>query len=492
MRGCKVGGALVAVAVLTAACGGDGGESTKAGGSGAPVTLRIGTDDMRGRPAADQIEEFARLVEDRSDSRLRIEPVWRAAGEAADDWDQVVARRVADGELDMGMIPARAWDTEDVTTLRALNAPMLVTSDELVTEIVTGDLADEMLAGLDEAGVTGLALLPEDMRYLFAFGEPVLRPADLEGTTVRVPRSDTAYSVFEALGATPDDLGGPGDLFPRGVASGEVRAADSSYALAATLPGPTTATGNVMLYPKVNSLVANAGVFDDLSDEQQEALRAAAAATRDWAVARAPSEAAARREQFCRVEGGRVVLATDADVAAFEQATQPVYDELQRDEATAALIERIRDIKEELPPVAPVTPCEPSGGEAEPPVAGDGSAAVDFPEGVYRAEITEDDLRSFFPEITDRDVESNHGTFTCKIADGRFSCGQRPRGYIDTYEGRYEVAGDRITFYLSWLNDLPVTFTWRFDGDSIDFDTVGDILPILAATFTAHPWAKIG
>ena len=492
MRGCKVGGALVAVAVLTAACGGDGGQSTKGGGSGAPVTLRIGTDDMRGRPAADQIEEVARQVEDRSDGRLRIEPVWRAAGEAADDWDQVVARKVADGRLDMGMIPARAWDTEGVTTLQALHAPFLVTSDELVGEIVSGDLADEMLAGLDETGVTGLALLPEDMRYLFAFGEPVRSLADIEGATIRVPRSDTAYAIFEALGAKPDDLGGPGDLFPKGVVSGDVRAADSSYALAPTLPGPTTATGNVTLYPKVNSLVVNADVFDDLSDEQQETLRAAAAATRDWAVERAPSEAEALRAEFCRVEGGRVVLASDADVAAFEQATQPVYDDLERDEATAALIERIRDIKEELPPAAPVTPCEPSGGELAPPVEGDESAAPDYPEGVYRAEITEDDLRNYFPEITDRDLESNHGTFTCTIADGRFSCDQRPPGYIDTYEGRYEVAGDRITFYLAWLNDLPATFTWRFDGDSIDLDTVGDIPPVLAATFTAHPWAKIG
>ena len=30
------------------------------------------------------------------------------------------------GELEMGLIPARAWDTEGVTSLRALHAPFLV------------------------------------------------------------------------------------------------------------------------------------------------------------------------------------------------------------------------------------------------------------------------------------------------------------------------------------------------------------------------------
>jgi hypothetical protein len=64
------------------------------------------------------------------------------------------------------MIPARAWDTEGVTSLRALHAPFLVTSDELVAEIVDGELADELLAGLEDVGVTGLALLPEGLRHL--------------------------------------------------------------------------------------------------------------------------------------------------------------------------------------------------------------------------------------------------------------------------------------------------------------------------------------
>src|SRR5215217_484677 len=106
-------------------------------GETAPVTLRIGTNDDPGKPGAAQIEEFSRQVQELSKGQVRIEPVWRAAGDA-DDWDQVVARRVVRGDLDMGMIPARAWDTEGVTSLRALHAPFLVTSDDLAGQIVKG------------------------------------------------------------------------------------------------------------------------------------------------------------------------------------------------------------------------------------------------------------------------------------------------------------------------------------------------------------------
>ena len=104
---------------------------------------------------------------------MRIEPVWNAAGDTGDDdWDQKVARMVVAGELDMGLIPTRAWDTEGVTSLRALNAPFLITSDELAAQVASSELAGTMLAGLDTVGVTGLALLPEGLRHVFSFGDP--------------------------------------------------------------------------------------------------------------------------------------------------------------------------------------------------------------------------------------------------------------------------------------------------------------------------------
>src|SRR5262245_29097715 len=134
--------AILAFVLAAAGCGGgdEGGAAKTA--EIKPVTLRIGTDDEPGRPAADQIEELARRAAKLSDGAIRIEPVWHAAGDGP-DWDQRVARMVTGGELDMGLIPARAWDTEGVTSLRALNAPFLITSDELLDQVVSSELADD-------------------------------------------------------------------------------------------------------------------------------------------------------------------------------------------------------------------------------------------------------------------------------------------------------------------------------------------------------------
>ena len=290
---------VVAVAGCTGATGG-----TKAGGQAAPVVLRIGTDDFLGRPAADQIEEFARQVKELSGGTVRIQPVWNAAGATGDDdWDQKVARLVVAGELDMGLIPARAWDTEGVTTLRALNAPFLITSDELAAEVASSELAGSMLAGLDPVGVTGLALLPEGLRHVFSFGEPLLTPGDFKGELVRVSASDTTYATFAALGATPDDVTANFDA----ISNGQVAAAESSYAGASGLAEPSTGVSNVTLFPKYNSLVINTAAWAELPTEQQAALREAAQRTRGWSIDTLPDEASAAAA-FCRA-GGRVVTA---------------------------------------------------------------------------------------------------------------------------------------------------------------------------------------
>ena len=201
----------------------------------------------------------------------------------------------------MGLIPARAWDTLGVMSLRALNAPFLLASDEQVGEVVTDDdLAGDMMAGLDEVGVHGLALVPEDLRHVFGFAKPLVGPEDYAGATIRAPRSDTVYALLAALGANPDDLNrGAWTRTSRRPVAG----IESSFALAPESP-PSTATGNVTLFPKVESLVVNRDVFAGLTDDHQDTLRAAAEATRDWAVA-AGSGHAGDAQTYCQMGGPR-------------------------------------------------------------------------------------------------------------------------------------------------------------------------------------------
>jgi TRAP-type C4-dicarboxylate transport system substrate-binding protein len=451
------------------------------------VTLRIGTEDIAGRPASDAIEEFARQVGALSGGKLRIEPVWDADGGDRPSWDQRVARRVVSGDLDMGMIPARAWDTEGVTSLRALHAPFLVTSDSLLHRVVTGRLAEELLAGLDEAGVVGLALVPESLRHPFGFGEPLLSLEHYDGVRIRTPRSDVAYALFRALGATPEDMSG--DAFTEAIERGTVAGADSSFSLASTLPTRVVVTGNVTLFPKANTLVVSAKVLDDLDDAQRRILERAAARTRAWAIAEQPSDAEAARA-FC-AGGGTVVLAREADIAALEQAAAPVYEELERDSETRRLVDAIRELKASVPSGVGVAPCKDPADDTVVP-----GGAGRIPDGVYRAALTEDELVA--AGLTASEAGEHTGVHTITLADGKLLQEHRheDRRLPSCPAAPYSASAKTVEF--TWQSPCSggMTAAWSFDDGSLRFDRIVGTLPgetrVLRAVFGTEPWRKVG
>ena len=103
--------------------------------------------------------------------------------------------------------------------------------------------------------------------------------------------------------------------------------------------------------------MVNAKVLKDLSEAERQLLRDAAAGTRKWADDSLPA-IADDAAKFCQ-DGGTIVTATDAEVAAFKAAAAPVYAQLERDPGTKALIAKIRALASSEPAAAAIRPCSP-------------------------------------------------------------------------------------------------------------------------------------
>lgn len=476
---------VVAVATVLVGCSNDGG-STKAGSGTPPVTLRIGTEDPAGRATEDQITQFGHHVEDLSEGQLRIEPVFRAGGENRPDWDQVVGRMVISGELDMGLIPARAWDTEGVTSLRALQAPFLVTSDELVGQVVTSELATKMLAGLDAVNLVGLALLPEGMRHVFVFGEGKVDLFDLDGKVVRAPTSNMTSALFEAFGATADDLVAQDDRFLAGIRDGSVAAAESQFALAGCcLPAASTTAANLTLFPKVNSLVINTKSYESLSSNFQQVLRDAADRTLEWAVAGTPSEAD-HAAAFC-AGGGTIVNASENRLAAMQNAVASVYEELQRDETTKELIERIRAMKAELPPPPTIAPCDPTETGTTERI--DAALSID---GTWRQDVTYEYLVQ--AGLSEAMARQESGVQTWTLDDGTFVLEYQDKECT----GTYEIAGDRVSFEFTSGCTGATAMTASVESNRITWSDAQGLPPhntpedqLMSDAFAGVPWTRI-
>src|SRR5215203_2382197 len=148
---------------------------------------------------------------------------------------------------------------------------------------------------------------------------------------------------MQALGATPEDL-------PTGASLEGLDAMDQQlmsivgnrYAREAD-----NVAVNVNLWPRPLVIFMNGEAFDALTDDQQAALREAAAAAVDDALADSRAEDSDAVPLLCR-EGMTLAVATDEELTQLHHAVEPVYERVASDPANEKWLEEITAIKDEL------------------------------------------------------------------------------------------------------------------------------------------------
>ena len=302
---------------------------------------------------------------------------------------------VSNGSADLVMVASRAFDTAGVTTLQALNTPFLIDSTALANAVATSEHVSDLLAGLEDIGVIGLAIAPEGMRHCSVPSRPQSSTRDLKGATVRAPQSEAVWTLLSAAGATPiyDD-------------TREYQYSESQYDLAL---GSRKATGNVTLFAKFDVLAINEASARRLSHTQMDALRRAATESATWAVGNTETDAAMARA-FC-ANGGQILAATRAQIEEWRALAEPGIKVLRSEQRTAELIDAITDIKKGIDPEPQVTTCDGSAEAADP--------AVDSRlNGTYTFTATV----KAFKEVGIHDqafIDMNAGHYTVTLKDGQ-------------------------------------------------------------------------
>ena len=462
---------LASMTLLLAACGSGG--SDKAGGVTAPATLRIAAHHYHNFFATLFTDEVRRL----SKGRIRIEFIPGTGDDDPADASVRFAKQVRDGRYDLGVVDARTWDELGVGSLQPLQAPLLITDQSQYRAVLASPLADRMLAGLQSQHVVGLSLMMSELEHPVGDFGPLTSPAAFRGKRIVVlPVSRVSDAVISALGATPVHLTfeqiGPSRA--RHTIDGQVM--------------PAFARPNVWLTPNVTfsatalTVFANEQRFAKLSDQQQRILRTAAAhAAQRSAGVMASDPEVGLVERHC--QRGHVVVASRAELAAFEQAVRPVYAQLERDPQVRATIAAIRELKRRTPPApAPKIPASCSRTATSTDTR---ARDPSFLDGTYRWRITragavkvggraDDDLIGKIVTATLR-----HGRFVAQTSDSS-----------DT--GTFKVTGNRIAFNTpSFGYTNTFTFKRRADG-TLDLKAV---LPMDAGDrvfSSSAPWTRVG
>ena len=425
-----------------------------------------------------QLKHFVEQVTLGSSGTLVIDVNWGAGGRDTQRLDQITAGRVMSGADDLGLIPARAWDELGVTSLRPLSSPFLVTDDRLLARVVDDDaLRGDLLSGLEAAGVVGLDLWPVQLRHVFGFDAELTGAETLEGQSIRAPLSQVEWAVIQSWGARP--VFGPID-------SGSQAGMESSF----NLTGAGTVAGNVTPFAKAITLVAASPVRDRLTQAQWDVLVAAAAETREWADTERPSDLEAAAD-YCSA-GGRIIAATESELADLESRARGVEQALREDPSTSLLIDRIAAMKAEQDPATPLTSCpgQPSNSGVE---AG-ASAPID---GVYVVDVTIAELEAAGVLAAHR--AENAGHFKWTLDRGHYHLHQTADHYISEPEMdgpyKYDVSTRVLTF--DWEGaDFIWGGTVRLKHNVLTwsklFDTSADPDDPRLDSVWLKPWKRVG
>ena len=98
----------------------------KAGGKPGPITITVADSQFPGRPSNLPLDELKRQVESGSAGAISVEILTTASADADPPHsDGPVIEKVRSGEFEMAVVPARAWSSAGVTSMKALQAPFL-------------------------------------------------------------------------------------------------------------------------------------------------------------------------------------------------------------------------------------------------------------------------------------------------------------------------------------------------------------------------------
>ena len=449
-----------------------------------PITLHMGIPDGDNVLYAPYVLEFIQQAKTLSKGSITIVPTWQAGDSTDAGYEIGVIQLVKEGTFDLGLAASRSFKSENITSFEALQAPFLIDNDALAKAVATSDVASRMLENLLSSGLAGLTLWPEDLRHPFSVdpAKPLLSPDDLTGLTIRVTDKGVGEMLIRELGGNP--------IFE----ASDYQGAEAGLRQGAHLTGRPAATGNVTFFSKYQVLFANGAAFENLSGAQRTVLQEAAAAAQKKALADRPSDVEAGTA-WC-TDGGTIMLTSDEQVAAFQKASQPVFDQLQQNAFNAESIAAIRELKTKTQPSPNAQACASESAASMQASTEDQTWSQSlFPNGVWQVELSEDDvvrmgvLKSNAPEWA--------GTWTWTFQDGKAHLKAEVDITIEC-DGTYKVVKDFVRINYSDSKDCSDQevddIQWRLDADGLHFH----VIAITNAPFTenkayleAKPWQKV-
>jgi len=167
----------------------------------AQQTLRLGHNISTSSPYHLSAEHFARLVQERTQGRIRVQVF--PAGALGNERDMIEGAQI--GTIDL-VVTSSAAAGPFVPALRILDVPFLFRDPAHARSVLDGPLGAELLAAMPARNLIGLAWGDIGFRHITA-NRPIRTVEDMRGLKLRAQNNPIHLAAFRALGAQPTVIG---------------------------------------------------------------------------------------------------------------------------------------------------------------------------------------------------------------------------------------------------------------------------------------------
>ena len=313
--------AVAGASALLTACGGSSNSTAGSGAAsaaGGSFNLKLGHNLAEDHAVHIQLTSFAEQVKEKTNGSINIQIIPNGTlGSEADMISQIQA-----GALDMAKVSASTLGNFS-EKYNAFSVPYVFNDQAHYYSYMDSDSAKAVFESTDDQGFRGLTWLDSGARSFYTKATAIRTPADLKGLKIRTMDSQMAIDMMNCLGGSATVMG-YSDSYT-GMQHGDVT---KYYCFDEHTRIP-------------DMVIIASSVWNKFSDEQKSIVaECAATATEEYKDAWKKFEDEVLDKA---VNQNGVELVKDVDIAAFQAAVQPIYDNLKTSNPTTyAVVEEIR------------------------------------------------------------------------------------------------------------------------------------------------------
>lgn len=270
------------------------------------------------------MEDFKAQVEEESGGDLQVE-LYPSGALFPSDREAIEAVQLGNVEM---TLPALASVSGFHQDFMILDLPYLFEDEEEAYSVLDGPFGQDLLDGLEDANIKGLAYGENGFRHITNNIRPVHTPKDIEGQKMRTLESPVHTDVFNAFGANASPFAF-GEMYST-LQQGTYDAMESPIALLYTsnlyeVQDYMSLTSHVYM---PTALLMNDDFYESLSEEHQKIVMDASEMFKDEQRQLEQQQNEEYMQEMLDA-GLQVNELTDEEKQAFRDKAQPVFDKYE-------------------------------------------------------------------------------------------------------------------------------------------------------------------